>query len=164
MLSDNIVAALLDRLASPPSANTPIAERQSGAIPYAMVELTPVFLLVTSRRTGRWIFPKGGLAKGMEPWESAKKEAYDEAGVEGVVDTVPVGSYRSWKTRGMRRFAIEVAMYPLRVERQVEKWRETDERHRHWVTLPEVTRLIADKRLADFVRIVADRARSDGSL
>jgi len=41
-----------------------------------MVGSTPVFLLVTSRRTGRWIFPKGRLSEGMEPWQSAEREAY----------------------------------------------------------------------------------------
>jgi len=160
MLTDTIIAAVLDRIASPPSAKTPVAEHQSGVIPYATVEQTPVFLLVTSRRTGRWIFPKGRLTDGVTPWESARKEAYQEAGVDGVVETVPVGAYRTWKTRGMRRFAIEVAMYPLLVEKQFDKWRETGERHRHWVTLPEAVRLIADKRLAEFVRIIASRARS----
>jgi 8-oxo-dGTP pyrophosphatase MutT (NUDIX family) len=160
MLTDNIVAVVLDRIASPPSPSTPIAERQSGVIPYTTVEQTTVFLLVTSRRTGRWIFPKGRLMDGLAPWESATKEAYDEAGIEGIIETAPVGSYRSWKTRGMRRFAIEVAMYPFLVERQFDKWRETGERHRHWVTLPEAIRLIADKRLAEFVRIIANRARS----
>lgn len=162
MLSSRIVSAIKGRLSRTPADSVPVIERQSGAIPYAIVGATPVFLLVTSRRTGRWIFPKGRLAEGMEPWQSAEREAFQEAGVEGVIDTTPIGDYRTWKTRGLRRFAIEVDMYPLRVERQLDKWRETDERHRHWVVQSEVARLIPEKRLAELVHIVADRVAGDG--
>jgi 8-oxo-dGTP pyrophosphatase MutT (NUDIX family) len=164
MTLQSAFTAVLDRFASPPSQSAPVGERQSGVIPYSIVDATPVFLLITSRRTGRWIFPKGGLEDGLEPWESAQKEAFDEAGVEGVVETVSVGSYRTWKTRGVRRFAIEVDMYPFRVERQFDDWLETGERHRHWVTLPEASRLIANKRLVELAGIVASKAASDISL
>lgn len=154
--------ALVERIAPPPPANAPVAEWQSGVIPYAMVESTPVFLLVTSRQRGRWIFPKGKIAAGMEPHESAHREALEEAGVEGVVATSPLGSYRTWKTRGVRRFVIEVEMYPLRVERQAESWQETGERHRHWVTLAEARRLVTDKQIFDLVRSFARTLREDG--
>lgn len=160
MLLDNVVATVRHRFAHAPSDAVPIIERQSGVIPYSIVGSTPVFLLVTSRRTGRWIFPKGRLTEGMEPWQSAEREAYQEAGVEGVVDPVPAGSFRTWKTRGVRRFAIEVDMYPFRVEHQLDKWRETGERHRHWVIRSEVARLILEKRLVELVEIVAARVGS----
>lgn len=154
--------AIVERIAPPPPATAPVAEWQSGVIPYAIVDRTPVFLLVTSRQRGRWIFPKGRIAKGMEPWESAKREAYDEAGVEGEIATRSIGSYRAWKTRGMRRFVIEVEMFPLRVESQDEKWLETGERYRHWVTLAEAKRLITDKRIVELVRAFARKLREDG--
>ena len=158
MLFENAVA-LFERILPPPPATTPTTERQSGAIPYAIVDATPIFLLVTSRQRGHWIFPKGRIAEGMQPWESAMREAYDEAGVEGTIATRSIGAYRAWKTRGMRRFVIEVEMFPLRVERQHDNWRETGERHRHWVTVADATRLITDKRLVGFVRTLARRAR-----
>lgn len=157
----NAVAGVIDRFASVPSPTVPTAERQSGVIPYSVVGTTPLFLLITSRRTGRWIFPKGRLADGMTPWESAAREAYEEAGIEGVVDTVPVGAYRTWKTRGVKRFAIEVEMYPFRVENQIDKWRETDERYRHWVIRSEAARLIMERRLVELVDIVTQRV-ADG--
>jgi len=47
------------------------APRQSGAIPYKIVEGQVVFLIVTSRRTGRWIFPKGAPIEGLAPREVA---------------------------------------------------------------------------------------------
>ncbi|MCB1497036.1 MAG: NUDIX hydrolase [Bauldia sp.] len=161
MLVESAIA-LVERIAPPPPASAPVAERQSGVIPYAIVESTPVFLLVTSRQRGRWIFPKGRIADGLKPWESAEREAHEEAGVEGVIATRPVGSYRAWKTRGVRRFVIEVDMYPLRVEKQHDNWRETGERYRHWVTLAEATRLITDKRVAELLRNFARHLRVSG--
>ena len=159
--------SLLDRIPprsrSTPPAHEPVAERQSGVIPFSIVGSVPAFLLVTSRRSGRWIFPKGKLAEGLQPWESAAREAREEAGVEGEVSAEPVGSYRSWKMRGIRRTVIEVEMYPLRVERQLEKWREKGERYRHWVTLPEARRLVSQKPLVELIEIVDARARA-GSL
>jgi 8-oxo-dGTP pyrophosphatase MutT (NUDIX family) len=164
MTLQSAFTAVLDRFASPPSQSAPVDERQSGVIPYSMVDATPVFLLITSRRTGRWIFPKGGLEVGLEPWDSAQKEAFDEAGVEGIVNTISVGSYRAWKTRGVRRLVIEVDMFPFRVERQLDNWRETDERHRHWATLAEASRLITNRRLVELAEIVATQALGETSL
>lgn len=154
--------AFIERFAPPPPSTVPVAEWQSGVIPYAIVEATPVFLLVTSRQRGHWIFPKGRIPEGVEPWESATREAYQEAGVKGAIASHPVGSYRTWKTRGMRRFVIEVEMYPLRVEQQHDNWRETGERYRHWVTLPEARRLITDTRIFELVRAFAGQLRQEG--
>ena len=154
--------ALLERFTPPPRANAPVGEHQSGVIPYSVVEGTPVFLLVTSRQRGHWIFPKGRIPEQMTAWDSAAREAYDEAGVEGVVATEPIGSYRAWKTRGVRRMVIEVEMYPFRVERQLEAWRETGERYRHWVTLAEAARLVTNKQIVDLVRGFARTLRAGG--
>jgi 8-oxo-dGTP pyrophosphatase MutT (NUDIX family) len=162
MLTERAIA-LLERITPPPPAHLPVEERQSGVIPYAIVEATPVFLLVTSRQRGHWIFPKGKIPDHMTPAESAAREAYQEAGVEGVIAEAPVGTYRAWKTRGVRRVVIEVDVYPLRVERQHDAWRETGERYRHWVTLAEASRLITDKRIVALVRSFARTLREGGA-
>ena len=125
------------------------AVRQAGAIPYTVVQGQPVFLLITSRRSGRWIFPKGELEEGTVPWEMAAHEAYEEAGAAGTVDQKPIGSYRTMKTLAFRRQPIVVDLYPLRVEEQLEDWPEKEQRHRHWATLPEAKRLLSDTKLAD---------------
>lgn len=101
-------------------AREPEATRQSGAIPYTVVQGQTVFLIITSRRSGRWIFPKGAPIEGMTPWQVAAHEALEEAGVEGDVETVSIGSYRTMKTIGIRRAVIEVDMYPMRLTRQLD--------------------------------------------
>jgi 8-oxo-dGTP pyrophosphatase MutT (NUDIX family) len=144
-----------DRLAL--SAGQLGAARQAGAIPFTVLHGEVVFLVITSRRSGRWIFPKGAPIDGLEPWQVAAREALEEAGVEGDVDTHPIGSYRTLKTLAVRRAVIEVDMYPLRVMRQLDDWAEKKSRHRHWVILPEAKRLLAEPRLADLARLLSRR-------
>ena len=50
-------------------------------------------MLVTSRGTRRWIIPKGWPKRGMLPYDTAAKEAFEEAGVIGKVSKRPIGSY-----------------------------------------------------------------------
>ena len=130
-----------------PKVETTPGPRQAGALPYSMVEGRTVFLLITSRRTGRWIFPKGDIEPGTTSWESAALEALEEAGVTGQIGTSPVGSYRtSANTDGSS--LVDVDLYPLRVETQLDVWKEMDQRLRHWVMLPEARRLLNDPALA----------------
>jgi 8-oxo-dGTP pyrophosphatase MutT (NUDIX family) len=130
---------------------------QAGAIPYTVVRGQVVFLLITSRRSGRWIFPKGEPIEGLTPWETAAHEAFEEAGVEGEIAREPIGTYRTTKTLSLRRKVIEVDLFPLRVTRQAEEWPEKGYRHRHWAILPEAKRLLSDKRLADIATRLSRR-------
>lgn len=139
------------------------AALQFGAIPYTIVQDQIVFLLITSRGTGRWIFPKGALIEGLTPWESAAREALEEAGVEGRIQTTPIGSSRTIKS-GIRRSVIEVEHYPLKVEVQHDEWQEMGQRYRHWAILPEAMRLITDKPLAELAQRTSQRITEGASL
>ncbi len=130
-----------------PTVETPAGLRQAGALPYALVDGRMAFLLVSSRRSGKWIFPKGAIEPGFSPWDSAANEALEEAGVSGNIEQVPVGSYRaSIGNDGVT--LVDVDLYPLLVTEQHEHWREDNQRMRHWVTLSEAKRLLADRSLA----------------
>lgn len=130
-----------------PKVETEAGMRQSGALPYSLVDGRVVFLLITSRRTGRWIFPKGDIEPGMMPWESAAVEAMEEAGVSGEIAKEPIGSYRSSASADGSSL-VDVDLYPLRVETQVNVWKEMDQRLRHWAVLPEARRLLNDRALS----------------
>ena len=129
-----------------PKVETPGDFRQAGALPYAIVEGRLAILLITSRRTGRWIFPKGAIETGLTPWESAAKEAREEAGVIGEVSTQPIGSYRTG-AGALGSMLVDVDIYPLRVEQQLDDWKENGQRLRHWAVLSEAKRLLADPAL-----------------
>lgn len=117
--------------------------RQAGAMPYAVIDGRVAFLLITSRRSGKWIFPKGAIEPDTTPWDSAAMEALEEAGVSGEIAREAVGSYRA-STGGDGATLVDVDLYPLKVTTQHENWREKDQRLRHWATLPEARRLLAD--------------------
>jgi 8-oxo-dGTP pyrophosphatase MutT (NUDIX family) len=130
-----------------PRVETMPGLRQSGALPYSVVEGRVVFLLITSRRTGRWIFPKGDIEPDMTPRDSAALEALEEAGVSGEIGTEPVGSYRSSASTDGSSL-VDVDLYPLRVDTQLDVWKEMDQRLRHWAVLPEARRLLNDSALS----------------
>lgn len=143
----NYSQQILDRITL--RFKSPDLMRQVAALPYAVVEDRVAFLLITSRRTGRWIYPKGSVIDGLERWETAAQEAFEEAGVSGDIAREPIGAYRAIKTAGLRRHVVEVDLYPLRVSEQHDTWPEMQGRHRHWVLLPEAKRLLSDPALAD---------------
>ena len=62
---------------------------QYAALPYRTSEASGVeVLLVTSRTTRRWIIPKGWPKRGMPPYDTAAREAFEEAGVVAHADQV----------------------------------------------------------------------------
>lgn len=141
----------------------PVAHRQAGALPYAIVDDRIAFLLVTSRRSGIWIFPKGAVEPDLTPWESAALEAFEEAGVTGEIETSPVGHYRALAGSSGSKI-IDVDLYPLRVTQQLDNWKEKGQRLRHWVTSAEARRLLGHRSLRRLVgRFEAERCGSSRS-
>ena len=130
-----------------PRIETSASLRQAGALPYAVVDGRMAFLLITSRRSGKWIFPKGAVEPHLTPWDSAAIEAIEEAGVSGQIEHEPIGSYRA--SIGNNGVAlVDVDLYPLLVTRQHDTWREQNQRLRHWVTLSEAKRLLTDRTIS----------------
>jgi 8-oxo-dGTP pyrophosphatase MutT (NUDIX family) len=152
------IRSWIDCIAALPAKPSPV--RQAGAVPYAVDDGNAVFLLITSRRSGRWIFPKGAQTGKREPWRTAAREAYEEAGVEGEIGTVSIGSYRTLK-RSIPPVLIDVDMYPLRVTQQLEDWPERGERRRQWASLRDAKRLLSDPQLVAFA-VELDRRLRDG--
>src|ERR1700686_822177 len=75
-------------------ARGPAVRLQYGALPYQETKAAGLeILLVTTRQKKRWIIPKGWPIKGMSRCESAAREAYEEAGVRGIVGRKPIGMY-----------------------------------------------------------------------
>ncbi|NTU58793.1 MAG: NUDIX hydrolase [Chlorobiaceae bacterium] len=118
---------------------------QSGVLPIA----GDMIVLVTGRRSGKWIIPKGYVEKGMSPAESAAKEAWEEAGVTGKVLEKDIGTYRFSRPSGV--FAVQV--FPLEVLEIRDEWQEMHVRRRTVVTPLEAVRLISHEGLR---RLVAE--------
>ncbi len=137
-------------------------EQQFGAVPYRHGAEGLEFLLVTSRRTGRWIFPKGGRMPFLSPSDTAAEEAYEEAGVRGSVEARPAGRYRDIKIRENGETMIEVDMYPMVVEEELFDWPEKDQRRRRWVGLDEAVILLSHPELVAIVKEIAACETGEG--
>ncbi len=112
----------------------PAERRQVAALPWRRGADGIEIMLITSRETRRWVTPKGGRMTGKTDAEAAAQEALEEAGVEGVVDDRPLGSFRYLKILKRRapRWCV-VALYGLQVTDEHIEWQERAERKRIWL-------------------------------
>ncbi|MBS0332590.1 MAG: NUDIX hydrolase [Proteobacteria bacterium] len=127
---------------------------QYAALPYRLEGRRLSVLLISSRRTRRWIIPKGWPMAGRKPHEAAAVEAHEEAGILGPIADQPLGSYRYMKEGKPGQFqAVQVLVFPLAVEGQDEAFKEVGQRTSAWfryrhaaglVVEPSLKRLILD--------------------
>ena len=132
-----------------------VAKRvQYAALPYRLMGKSRTeVMLVTSRGRQRWIIPKGWPQKGRAPHHSAAREAFEEAGVVGVVDSRSVGSFpyqKRLKNGGV--IDCEVEVYALRVLRQSKQWPESRQRQVKWVSAKEAAQTVQEPRLSTIIR------------
>lgn len=110
-------------------------------------------MLITSRGTRRWVIPKGNVSSGMAPHASAAREAEEEAGIAGAVCPTPLGSYRYRKRRSNgASLMVDVDVFPLAVNRELDNWKEQDQRERRWFTLAEAAEAVEETDLRDLIR------------
>lgn len=107
--------------------------------------------LVTSRRTGRWIVPKGWPMNGETPMDAAATEAYEEAGVRGKVHARPVGVFSYYKVRSEDELPCIAVVYPLKVKKVLARWPERKERDRKWVSRKRAAGLVQDPELSALI-------------
>ncbi len=122
----------------------PFLRHQVGALAWLPGTDPLRFVLVTSRRTGRWVFPKGSVDAGMLPPAAAAREALEEAGVLGQPELEPLGSFRAVKTRVPIAWRLEVAIYPMRIDDVLDDWPEARQRQRRFVTVAEAADMLDD--------------------
>ncbi len=136
---------------------------QSAAIPYRLDEADQLsLLLVTSRRKGRWVLPKGTVS-GMLPHASAAREAFEEAGVIGTIAETSFATYHLRKKVGYGA-AIEVPVYvfPMRVTVELPTWPEMNFRQRQWISAAQIPEMVESAELRSLVQRFAqsNEARS----
>ena len=117
---------------------------QAGAIPYRRLGGELQILLITTRKKRRWIVPKGLIDPGFAPRDAASKEAWEEAGIAGVLAPTSCGAYEYKKWGGLCR----VELFPLEVREEARDWPECDERARVWVAATEAERKVHQPGLA----------------
>lgn len=127
----------------------------------------PEVLLITSLHTKRWILPKGWPMDGMTLAESAAREAFEEAGVEGIIGTKPIGNYPYLKERkDGGAMACSVDVFAMEVTGQAADWLEKGARELAWLPLDQAAAKVAEPGLRlilqDFAASRTPRARRAG--
>lgn len=121
--------------------------RQAAAIPVADGRVG----LVTSSSGRRWVVPKGMIDPGHSAGEAALIEAWEEAGLVGVLDPEPVGSYLYEKYGRTHH----VLVYVLRVTEEAVDWPERDVRKRAWIDPMEAIDRVEEVGLKEIIAAVS---------
>lgn len=129
--------------------------KQVAALPY---EIGPTgelrLLLITSRQTRRWVIPKGNPMKGLKPHQAAEREAFEEAGLTGVMSKTALGRFRYSKhLRNGDRAAVEFTVFPMRVTGQLADWPERGQRTRRWLDPVSASHMADDAGLRRLILI-----------
>ena len=121
---------------------------QSSVIPYRLGENGLEILVVRSSQDKHWVVPKGIADPGLSLQESASKEAWEEAGVEGHVSDDAIGSY-SYPKWGA---TCVVSVFPMQVSRELpaEAWEERH-RGRQWVSAKEARDMLRQAELTPMI-------------
>jgi len=150
------MTSLLGRFLRGKDSRLPV---QTGALPWRLGRSKrPQVLLVTGRRSGRWMIPKGWPMTGKSLALAAETEAFEEAGVEGTIDPEPLGEFLHMKQHLlMGELEVRILVYPLAVERELEEWPEIGERERRWFSLRQAAENVESAELGDLIRRLGER-------
>jgi len=111
---------------------------QSAVVPYRLNQNEIEVLLVTSIKKKKWIIPKGYVEYSLTPFESAKKEAFEEAGVTGSNETEEIGEFINGKNDNKKL----VRVYLMKVIEQMDDYPEKNLRKRKWFSLDEAIKTV----------------------
>ena len=124
--------------------------QQAAAIPIKDGQIC----LVTSSSGKRWVIPKGVIDEGKSATETALQEAWEEAGLLGVLGGA-AGTYQYEKYGG----TCLVTVFPMQVNEVRDDWPEAAVRKRTWVGLDEAVEMVEEEGLRDILRhALADTA------
>ncbi len=130
---------------------------QSSVIPYRITDGKPEILVVMSSQKKHWVVPKGISDPGMTLQESAAEEALEEAGVEGEVESLPLGSYTCEKWGA----ECTVHVYPMRVTQVLPEsaWVERH-RSREWLTPEQAIERVREQKLQPLIESLVKQLKS----
>jgi 8-oxo-dGTP pyrophosphatase MutT (NUDIX family) len=124
---------------------------QFAALCYRVKNEKVQFCLVTSRRSGRWIVPKGWPMNGQTPMDAAATEAFEEAGVRGKIEPRPIGVFSYYKVHSKNELPCIAVVYPLKVKKVLRTWPERKERNRKWLSRKKAAALVDNAELGQII-------------
>jgi 8-oxo-dGTP pyrophosphatase MutT (NUDIX family) len=121
---------------------------QSGVVPYRKKNGRIEVLLVTTIKRRNWIIPKGFIEYHLTPFQSAKKEAFEEAGVRGTNSTKILGSYLVYKNGS----ELHTKIYSMKVTRVFKDYPEKNLRKRKWFSIADAIKKVSIPEIAKMIR------------
>ena len=126
---------------------------QIGALCFRLTDNRLKILLITSRRSKRWIIPKGWKIDKMSSRKSVALEAWEESGVQGKVLERPAGTYYYRKrSNGDHFLTCAVKVYALRVEATKKKFPERGQRKLKWVDSVKAVDIVSEPELKALIK------------
>ena len=113
---------------------------------------TKVLLVKSSR--GRWILPKGWPMDDCTDAQAAKREAFEEAGVQkGPVNETPVGTYLTQKRFDDGQVSpCLVTVYAIAVKSMTRTYPEAGFRRRRWMSTQKAIKKVGDPGLKTLLK------------
>ena len=130
---------------------------QSAIIPYKIENEELKILLITSIRKKKWIIPKGFIEFNLSPFESAKKEAFEEAGVIGTNETYELGAFNLNKYGGLTK----IIVYSMEVEKFKDAYPEKNLRKRKWFSVEEAIETISIPEVGNLINMLQEKIKTD---
>ena len=129
---------------------------QASVVPFRRIAGEPEFCLITSRRTGRWGFPKGTIERGESLEQAALKEALEEAGLLGEI-LGGLGHYSYAKNGRM----LDVGVLLMEVTVVRDNWKEANQRQRRLARAEEARPLLCRPHLGRLLAAALERLERD---
>jgi 8-oxo-dGTP pyrophosphatase MutT (NUDIX family) len=156
----SVLARLLSG-AVPPKRKRPL--QQVGGLCFRVnADGEPDVLLITTRETKRWTIPKGWPIEGLSRHKSAKREAWEEAGVKGKVGIKPFGSFMYEKVLANGdAVPADVQVHLIKVRETRSIFPERGQRELAWVSGSEAARRVVEPGLKKLFAKLSRRFSAD---
>ncbi|MFN4261738.1 MAG: NUDIX hydrolase [Gemmataceae bacterium] len=125
-------------------ASAPDTIQQAAAIPIRDGKVC----MITSSSGKRWVIPKGCREPGKTAGEIALQEAWEEAGLTGLLRGEPVGSYLYGKWGNV----YYVTVFLMQVTEEADDWPERSLRQRLWLSPTQAITRVEEPGLREIVR------------
>ncbi len=129
--------------------------RQAAAIPIWSGRVC----LVRSSSGRRWVVPKGRIERGDTAAETALKEAWEEAGLKGIVHEEPLGNYHYEKCGRL----CHVTVFLMEVTQAATAWPESTWRSRRWFRPAQAMACIEEPGLRNLLQHATKQPASSRS-
>ena len=131
-----------------------------GALCFKLVDKKLKILLITSRRSRRWIIPKGWKIDKMSDRKSVALEAWEEAGVQGRVSHRSIGTFYYRKRTSKNDYlTCAVKVFALEVRASKKKFPERGQRKLKWVCSSTAVEFVIEPELKTLLKNFSNQIR-----